>query len=112
MPNSSRRKKTYNTSLKKHKQSNTTDKQPKPKNKKTNIQKAGAEAGAESSDICQKDINQLLMGNPPSSIGASDVDVKAVWKDTKRTAKDLDSYTKKGWGNYPGTPPKPDCVIL
>ena len=67
-------------------------------------QKAGA------SDICSKDINQLLMGNPPASIGGVDID--AVWKDTKRTAKDLDKYGKKGWGNYPGMPPEPDCVIL
>lgn len=75
----------------------------KPKDKQQS-QKAGG------SDICQKDINQLLMGNPPVSIGG--VDVAAIWKDTKRTAKDLDTYGKKGWGNYPGTPPKPDCAIL
>lgn len=67
-------------------------------------QKAGA------SDICSKDINQLLMGNPPASIGG--VDINDVWKDTKRTAKDLDKYGKQGWGNYPGMPPSPDCVIL
>ena len=72
--------------------------------KKTLKQKAG------SSDICSKDINQLLMGNPPTSIG--NVDIEEIWKDTKRTAKDLDKYGKKGWGNYPGRPPQPDCTIL
>lgn len=66
-------------------------------------------AGAES-NICSKDINQLLMGNPPVSIGA--VNPSEVWRDTKKTGKELDSYSKKGWGNYPGTPPQPDCIIL
>ncbi len=61
-------------------------------------------------DICSKDINQLLMGNPPVSIGGKDI--SAVWKDTARTAKDLDKYGKTGWGNYPGLPPNPNCVIL
>ena len=72
---------------------------------KQHTQTAGAE-----SNICSKDINQLLMGNPPVSIGG--VDVNAVWKDTKKTGRDLDKYGKTGWGNYPGTPPKPDCAIL
>jgi hypothetical protein len=67
-------------------------------------QKAGA------ADICSKDIDQLLMGNPPVSIGGKDI--SAIWKDTIRTAKDLDKYSKGGWGNYPGAPPNPDCVIL
>jgi len=71
---------------------------------KTKPQKAGG------ADICSKDINQLLMGNPPASIGG--VDPSEVWKDTKKSGKDLDNYSKKGWGNYPGTPPKPDCAIL
>ena len=70
-------------------------------------QKAGS---SDTADICSKDINQLLMGNPPVSIGGKDLE--ATWKDTKRTAKDLDTYGKKGWGNYPGMPPQPDCVIL
>jgi hypothetical protein len=72
--------------------------------RKQQMQKAG------SSDVCQKDINQLLMGNPPVSIGS--VDISSTMKDTVRTAKELDKYAKTGWGNYPGTPPKPDCVIL
>ena len=75
------------------------------KHTKSYKQKAGAE-----SNICSKDINQLLMGNPPVSIGG--VDSKIIMKDTIRTAKDIDKYGKSGWGNYPGTPPKPDCVIL
>lgn len=108
MPNSSNhiKKKTRTSSLKKTKKTITSDKKPNTKTKQDHphIQKAG------SSEICQKDINQLLMGNPPISIG--DPDVKSVWKDTKRTAKELDSYSKKGWGDYPGTPPKPDCTIL
>jgi hypothetical protein len=73
--------------------------------KKTLKQTAGATA-----DICSKDINQLLMGNPPVSIDGEDI--KAIWNDTKRTAKDLDKYGKSGWGNYPGMPPSPNCVIL
>ena len=78
----------------------------KPKDKQQS-QKAGG------SDICQKDINQLLMGNPPVSIGGND-DLATMWRKTKtaEAAKDLDTYGKKGWGNYPGTPPKPDCAIL
>ena len=67
-------------------------------------------AGGDTADICSKDINQLLMGNPPVSIGGKDLE--DTWKDTKRSAKDLDSYGKKGLGNYPGMPPPLDCVIL
>jgi hypothetical protein len=88
---------------------NTPSQQRKKKHSpKKSSRKQQQKAGG--SDVCQKDINQLLMGNPPASIGG--VDVAAAWKDTARTAKDLDKYGKKGWGNYPGTPPKPDCVIL
>jgi len=82
----------------------------KPVNRRhTKNQRAG---GGNSSNICQKDINQLLMGNPPVSIGSDDLG--EMWRKTKtkEAAKELDNYTKKGWGNYPGTPPKPDCVIL
>jgi len=82
----------------------------KPSYKKHKPQKAGA---GNSNGICQKDINQLLMGNPPASIGFDD-DLGEMWRKTKtkETAKELDSYAKKGWGKYPGTPPKPDCTIL
>jgi len=80
------------------------------RNQSKKLSKHHQQKGAGASDICSKDIDQLLMGNPPVSIGGEDI--SAVWKDTKRTAKDLDKYGKKGWGNYPGMPPNPDCVIL
>lgn len=101
----------HTTKNNKHKpvKTNTTlvSRKPSKKTKHTIRQKAGS---GDTADICSKDINQLLMGNPPVSIGGKDLE--ATWKDTKRTAKDLDTYGKKGWGNYPGMPPQPDCVIL
>lgn len=80
---------------------------------KQKTQKSYIKQTAGSGDICSKDINQLLMGNPPASIGGTD-DIEEMWRKTKtkEAAKELDSYAKKGWGNYPGMPPQPDCVIL
>ena len=86
------------------------DEQKKQQTKKTIKLHNPRQRGAGTADICSKDINQLLMGNPPVSIGGEDI--SAIWKDTKRSARDLDKYRSKGWGNYPGTPPLPDCVIL
>lgn len=79
------------------------------KKNKSNIIGGKQTAGADA-NICKTDINQLLMGNPPVSIGG--IDPSKSLRDTQRTAKDLEKYGKTGWGNYPGTPPKPDCVIL
>lgn len=82
---------------------------PKRTKKQTSRHKQVGGAG----DICSKDINQLLMGNPPASIGGTD-DLAEMWRKTKtkEAAQELDTYAKKGWGNYPGMPPQPDCVIL
>lgn len=100
-------------SPKRERKSINVQKQYNGKQYKNNVKKHAQTAGAES-NICSKDINQLLMGNPPASISAGNDDLGTMWRKTKtkEAAQQLDSYTKKGWGNYPGTPPKPDCVIL
>ena len=91
-------------------------KPPTPKHKRRKITKepyeavGGDAAQNNNSDVCSKNLDDLLMGNPP--VKMAEYDVGKEWKNVKGVANDMGDFAVKGWGNYPGTPPKPNCTIL
>ncbi len=105
------------SSIKNRKRDSGNNKISSPKRRRVERKKYEGSGGGEGEnnnnsdgDVCQKDINQLLMGNPPISM--TDYDPKKELIRTVVVGNDMANFAVKGWGNYPGLPPQPKCTIL
>ena len=111
------KKQTRSSKSSKNKNTSTLQKTENVKPNKEGKKQSTIQEGG--SDVCSRDLNELLAGNPMVLMGnKGDVDFsKEMSEAGKSFSKDVMSSfgeIEKGWGGSPGMPPKfpSGCVLM